>query len=597
MTRRSRKKGKVNKADENFQTGLQLIHQSPIFEPLIHHASVVREQRNQVPHNGWAVVSKAGTIYTHPTKLAAPEEWCYILAHCLLHLGLGHFQPQAKQFEWNVACDCLVASFLNVFKAGRRPSDIPVCLELPARNEELLYRMFCREGIPPELKHFGTAGPELPDMVEGNSYNYRTINDWQEFFARGLTEAVTQAVEEVSASSTPKKKRTGLAVQQALSWLISSFPLLGSLATEFEVIEDRELCRRMDISVAAVDATMKEIHINPNAGLTSAELRFVIAHELLHAGLRHDTRQQGREPYLWNVACDYVINGWLIEMGVGEFPRIGGLYDPQLKDKSAEHIYDIICSDLRRYRKLATLRGVGLGDILKADSDWWTSSDGVKLDEFYRNCLANGLVYHHEQGRGLLPLGLVEEIRTLSQPPVPWDVELAKWFDQHFASLERHRSYARPSRRQSSTPDIPRPSYLPIDALSEGRTYGVVLDTSGSMDRQLLAKALGAIASYSMSRDVPAVRVLFCDAIAYDAGYLPVETIAERLQIKGRGGTILQPGINLLQNAQDFPKDGPILIITDGGCDKLSIRREHAFILPKGHNLPFTPRGPVFRIF
>lgn len=50
------------------------------------------------------------------------------------------------------------------------------------------------------------------------------------------------------------------------------------------------------------------------------ERRFVIAHELLHAGLRHDTRGGGRDPWLWNVACDYVINGWLAEMDVGDRP-------------------------------------------------------------------------------------------------------------------------------------------------------------------------------------------------------------------------------------------------------------------------------------
>ena len=30
------------------------------------------------------------------------------------------------------------------------------------------------------------------------------------------------------------------------------------------------------------------------------------------------------------------------------------------------------------------------------------------------------------------------------------------------------------------------------------------------------------------------------------------------------GGTVLQPGVDLLEAAEDFPKDGPILIITDG---------------------------------
>jgi predicted metal-dependent peptidase len=206
------------------------------------------------------------------------------------------------------------------------------------------------------------------------------------------------------------------------------------------------------------------------------------------------------------------------------------------------------------------------------------------------------LSFHEGEGRGLLPAGLVEEIRALAQPPIPWDVDLARWFSERFPVLEPVRSYARLSRRQSATPDIPRPRLIrpEVDALS--RTFGVVLDTSGSMDRMLLAKALGAIASYSMAREVPAARVIFCDAVAYDEGYLAPESIAGRVRVRGRGGTILQPGIDLLERAEDFPKDGPILVITDGFCDTLRIRRDHAFLIPKGRSLPFPAHGPVFRL-
>jgi predicted metal-dependent peptidase len=127
-------------------------------------------------------------------------------------------------------------------------------------------------------------------------------------------------------------------------------------------------------------------------------------------------------------------------------------------------------------------------------------------------------------------------------------------------------------------------------------TFGVVLDTSGSMSRDLLGKALGAIASYALARDVPAARVVFCDAVAYDAGYLPVETIAGRMRVRGRGGTVLQPGVTMLETADDFPPDGPILIITDGYCDVIRVRREHAYLVPAGARLPFSPRGPVFEV-
>jgi hypothetical protein len=40
------------------------------------------------------------------------------------------------------------------------------------------------------------------------------------------------------------------------------------------------------------------------------------------------------------------------------------------------------------------------------------------------------------------------------------------------------------------------------------------------MDRSLLGKALGAIASYAIAHDVPAVRVVFCDAAPHDQGTL-----------------------------------------------------------------------------
>ncbi|MBY8877533.1 hypothetical protein [Actinacidiphila acidipaludis] len=48
--------------------------------------------------------------------------------------------------------------------------------------------------------------------------------------------------------------------------------------------------------------------------------------------------------------------------------------------------------------------------------------------------------------------------------------------------------------------------------------------------------------------------------------------------------------------ADDFPPGAPVLLITDGECDVLRVRREHAFLLPRGARLPFAPRGPVFEM-
>ncbi|HWO64372.1 MAG TPA: hypothetical protein VNO31_30495 [Umezawaea sp.] len=382
----------------------------------------------------------------------------------------------------------------------------------------------------------------------------------------------------------------------ALSWFISSYPLLGALASSMRVVADADLARAWDISVAAVNAGAGEIYVNPLTRLHASEWRFVLAHEMLHAALRHGDRAGGRDPYLWNVAADFVVNGWLVEMAVGTMPD-GALHDPALRGLSAESVYDRIAVDLRRHRKLATLRGRGLGDVLGDPLPHAGSpATATDLDDFYRRSLLTGLAYHDPELRGTLPAGLVQEIRALEHPPLEWDARLARWFEEFVPVLERRRSYARASRRQSSTPHIPRPGWVRPSEAVRRPTFGVVLDTSGSMDARLLGKALGAIASYSKARDVPAARVVFCDAVAYDAGYVPVEDIAGRVAVRGRGGTRLQPGVDLLERADDFPADGPILVITDGSCDVLRIRHEHAFLVPAGRNLPFRPRGPVFRV-
>jgi predicted metal-dependent peptidase len=598
---KSRKsKSKLDPATKAFNEGVSQLNKHPLFEPLMHEAYIIRSEENLCPDKAWAVLTTLGHIHVHPKRLAKPENWVYVLAHCLLHLGFEHTKSIPLQNkEWIAACDYIVVRFLATLKLGQPPDGFIMPQADYPGDEEALFRLFCDTGIPLEIRHCGVATPEQPDIIKPEKtplyYPQNKIN-WKELFAIGLTASVRQAVRTVAGvqDSFNQRGEQTTSAYRAREWFINNYPLLGSLAAAFSIIEERDICQRMKIRIAAIDAESKEIFVNPIAGLNEDEMRFVIAHELLHVGLRHDTRCQGRDPFLWNVACDYVINDWLIEMQIGSPPSMGLLHDSALKGLSAESIYDHITTDLRRYRKLATMRGIGLGDIL-GSPDWWQNGEGVDLDEFYRRCLMEGLEYHQSR-RGLLPASLVEEINALSHPPIPWDVALAKWFDNYIEPLEKRRTYARPSRRQSSTPDIPRPRWAPFEDREEGRTFGVVLDTSGSMDRKLLAKALGAIASYSLYKEVPLVRVVFCDAYHYDQGYMAPEAIAGKVKVRGRGGTVLQPGIDLLERAEDFPKNGPILVITDGFCDRVRIRRDHAFLIPVGAQLPFTPKGKIFRM-
>jgi predicted metal-dependent peptidase len=547
------------------------------------------------PRHGLLAVDSSGALHVNMWARADPEAWAWAIAHARLHLGLGHIPaertPGPEPDAALRAARCAVVNrFLRGFKVGEPPFDPP---GWPEGDEEAIAATWRVLGVPEEFEGRGTAGDDAPDHWQSPHTASADPVDWRTRFAAELTAAVAASIVTASGREAMERKRVWDA---ALEWFVSSFPLLGAIAARMRIVADVELARASRISVAAVDAARGEIYVNPRAGLTADGWRFVLAHEMLHAALRHADRVGGRDPYLWNVACDYVINGWLLELGVGVMPG-GLLHDPQLAGLSAEQVYDRIAKDLRRLRKLATLRGQGLGDVLTEPLPRAGEAvTAVDLDEFYRKALIEGRV-HHVARRGLLPAGLDQEIRALEHPPPPWDVRLARWFDEHVSAEQPRRSYARPSRRQSSSPDIPRPGRVVPTETVPKHTFGVVLDTSASMSSRLLGKALGAIASYALARDVPVARIVYCDAAAYDAGYLPVEQIAVRARVRGRGGTALQPAIDLLLHTQDFPPEAPILIITDGECEPLTVhRREHAYLMPRGARLPFTPRGEVFDV-
>src|SRR5438067_1460306 len=123
------RKGKQKKpspqalAEVNRIIGWRMLHAHPIFGPLAYHA--YERADSLCPQNGWAVVTSNGGIHIHELKMGEPEEWSYVFAHCLLHLGFGHFQQKKYQKEvWNAACDCYIARFLEELKFGMPPQEL-----------------------------------------------------------------------------------------------------------------------------------------------------------------------------------------------------------------------------------------------------------------------------------------------------------------------------------------------------------------------------------------------------------------------------------------------------------------------------------------
>ena len=105
MGRKKTKRSQIDPATKSFNLGVEILHRHPMFVPLLHRACLIRRQGNLCPEKAWAIVTNNGDLHCHPTRRGQPEEWTYVVAHCLLHLGFEHFKEKSEPKIWNASCD------------------------------------------------------------------------------------------------------------------------------------------------------------------------------------------------------------------------------------------------------------------------------------------------------------------------------------------------------------------------------------------------------------------------------------------------------------------------------------------------------------
>jgi predicted metal-dependent peptidase len=123
-------------------------------------------------------------------------------------------------------------------------------------------------------------------------------------------------------------------LKNARTLLLLNHAFFGALIFRLKAVQSRS------VSTMATDG--KLLFINPEFLETLAPEHLIgcLAHEVMHPALNHHTRRGDRDPKLWNMACDYVINPILKDAGL-MLPE-GVLSDRRFRNMSAEQIYNIL---------------------------------------------------------------------------------------------------------------------------------------------------------------------------------------------------------------------------------------------------------------
>ena len=114
--------------------------------------------------------------------------------------------------------------------------------------------------------------------------------------------------------------------------MLVKYPFFGSVVASVDYKENK------DIPTAGTDG--ETIYYNPKylESLSVEEQTFIFAHEVCHIAFNHILRSEGKDPELWNIATDGVINQFLKRDGLKM--ALGGVDMAEAINYDAEQLYD-----------------------------------------------------------------------------------------------------------------------------------------------------------------------------------------------------------------------------------------------------------------
>jgi predicted metal-dependent peptidase len=332
-------------------------------------------------------------------------------------------------------------------------------------------------------------------------------------------------------------------------------------------------------SVAAVDEGMR-IYFNPERVrqlLTQAEttqralrqLAFLWVHEICHILRRHEERakEKGAEPIQWNIAADLEINDaqWKGLEIPEAFPPLLPKQLGLRKGKLAEFYYDALEKEVRSTS--GEWEGVSdEGSGVHGQKRWWELPADDKraparseIDkELIRREVAEEL--RQRKSWGDIPADWKRWAEEVLNPKVNWRELLKRKVRGALTIGTGQRidySFARPHRRAEVYDPVLPPS-LQGDFLPR---IACVVDTSGSISKRKLAQALAEVRKVLETFRLP-ITVIPCDAVPYEPIRVFTSSQAQRLKLRGGGGTNMIAGIEAALKLRPIPD--VVIVLTDG---------------------------------
>jgi len=315
-------------------------------------------------------------------------------------------------------------------------------------------------------------------------------------------------------------------------------------------------------------------------GCTTEGRMFVVGHELWHTGYDHMGRLGNRDPGLFNIAADHVINLGAKDDGFKFTPEhLAGIEvyaDPRFVSMSTEQIYDILQDEQPPADSGKNSFSTGDNDPRSVKQMAGDLRDPVKTEyERVATVVRAAQAESQQPNPGKVPGEITNLIDKFLNPILPWSTILRN----QLTELSRDdTSWRTPSRRNQDF-------YLPSKLGENGLEHGLFCtDVSGSIsDPDMLrsnSEAKGIYDEFSPER----LTLITFDTQIQNVVDLYKDDPFDSLEITGRGGTdlylVYEYAINLNPSVMviftdlwvDVPPNPgiPVIWIVIGRGDSLS---------------------------
>lgn len=318
--------------------------------------------------------------------------------------------------------------------------------------------------------------------------------------------------------------------------------------------------------------------------LTDSELVFILQHEILHVVLKHVMRTGDMDNELFNIACDIVVNSYILYAANNDLKSItlsrygesmhkapngneGSLY-------TAEEVYKMLQNSMppsssgasggsgsgsgsgqRTGPGSGSGSGQGSGQF-DDHSKWGSIADDdfeAQLDVNIKNAYEAS-----QKGRGTIPAGLERMIGELVRPKTDWRTILTDFVQEEIVDY----SFAPPDRRFSESPFF-LPDFNEKDEFVRDILF--MVDTSGSMSSREITQAFselkGAIEQFNGK--------LEGWLGFFDASVTPPQPFADINELEiirpvGGGGTDFEVIFDYVNEDMSDKNIASIIILTDG---------------------------------